>query len=35
MCIQLKARAVVFSGVSEYQAKRMTFPDILAAFPLM
>jgi hypothetical protein len=35
MCIQRKTREVVFSGVPEYQAKRMTFPDILAALPLM
>jgi hypothetical protein len=35
MCIQRETRVVVFSGVPEYQVKRMAFPDILAAFPLM
>ncbi len=35
MCVQRKTREVVFSGVPGYQVKRMAFPDILAAFPLM
>jgi len=35
MCIQRKARVVGFSGLPEYQVKRMAFPDILATFPLM
>jgi len=35
ICIQHKTRVVIFSGLPEYQVKRIAFTDILTVYPLI